>query len=107
MERVFLVGLTEENMLAILGTTRCTAMDSTPGKMVDHLRVSTKAVKNMGMEFISIAMAKSMKVVGKMDSSTAKESTPKKIKLEKGSGKTAKESSGFSTNEISRQKIFQ
>ena len=80
MERVFIDGLKEDNMLAVLGTTKCTAMDSSPGKMVAHSRVSTNAVINMGLEFIFIVMATNMKVVGKMGSSTAEENSHRKIK---------------------------
>lgn len=99
MEKVLLVGLMEESTLASLGTMRCTAMGSTSGKMVESLRGSTKEVRNMVTEFMSIAMAKSMRVLGKMVSSTVKECTRKMKKLGKVSGKTAKESSGSSTNE--------
>lgn len=76
-------------------TTTCTARESTPGKMEECTRETTRMTESTATESTPGMMASSTKAGGKMANNTEKEFIEKTVAIVEESGKTVRESSGL------------
>lgn len=75
MVKVSISGQTKGITMETGNSIKCTGMVFSLGTMVDVMKASTSTTKNKVREFSTGQMAESIKVAGKMVSSTALEST--------------------------------